>query len=192
MHRRYQKAKTYASCTEVTLHVLWDYNCEQTDAEVFRCQVEEWTLVYTHISTHLHSQEQRSGKTQLTLVWEAGRSWQSCTLSEEGNHIEPINMTKVIRFQHQCPAESDQLLYSSEMTDGKYDSNKILESKPQSHTDIYQPWCTKYAGKEFDTKQGKNFTCCIDQNKRVNLKAGNVKITIKSDLKEWKKQSLLD
>lgn len=64
-------------------------------------------------------------------------------------------MTKVIRFQHQCPAESDQLIYSSEMTDGKYDSNQILESKPQLHTDIYQPWCTKYTGEEFDTNRVK-------------------------------------
>lgn len=47
-------------------------------------------------------------------------------------------MTKVIRFQHQCPAELDQLLYSSEMTDAKYDSNQNLESKPQLHADIYQ------------------------------------------------------
>lgn len=68
-------------------------------------------------STHLHCQGQRSGKIKLTLVWEAGRSWQWCKLSEEGNHSEPINMTKVIRFQLQCRVRSsvhgtDQLLYA--------------------------------------------------------------------------------
>lgn len=123
----------------------WDYNCRQTDKVLFRCQGGNGRL-YTwgciHLSTHPHSQEQRSGKIQLTLVWGAGRSWRWCKLSEEGNHSEPINVTKVIRFQHQCPAESYQLLYGSEMTDDKYDSNQSLESKPQLHADIYQPWCT--------------------------------------------------
>lgn len=79
--------------------------------------------------THLHSPGQRSGKIARTLVWEAGRSWRWCKSSEEGtkkNHSEPINVTKVIRFQHRCPAERDHPHGSESLREQKWQQSRSL------------------------------------------------------------------